>query len=129
MKVGHNVKYDLNVLARYGIRMAPVNDTMIESFCLDAGRSLDGIGGGHGMDELSVRHLGHKPLAFKDLCGTGRKAIPFGEVLLPKATCYAAEDADVTWRLHALLKPRRSEERRVGKEWVSTCRARGWPYH
>ena len=110
LKVGQNVKYDLNVLARYGIRMAPVDDTMIESFCLDAGRSLDGIGGGHGMDELSERHLGHKPLAFKDVCGTGRKAIPFGEVLLPKATCYAAEDADVTWRLHALLRPRLSQE-------------------
>ncbi|GGC08451.1 DNA polymerase I [Novosphingobium endophyticum] len=110
LKVGQNIKYDLNVLARYGIELAPVDDTMIESFCLDAGRSIDGIGGGHGMDELSQRHLDHKPMAFKDVCGTGKKAIPFGEVLLPKATCYAAEDADVTWRLHALLDPRLSEE-------------------
>ena len=110
LKVGQNVKYDLNVLARHGIAMAPVDDTMIESFCLDAGRSLDGIGGGHGMDELSERHLGHKPMAFKDVCGAGKKAIPFGEVLLREATSYAAEDADVTWRLHALLKPRLSEE-------------------
>ncbi|AIT80527.1 DNA polymerase I [Novosphingobium pentaromativorans] len=110
LKVGQNIKYDLNVLARYGIAVAPVDDTMIESFCLDAGRSIDGIGGGHGMDELSERHLGHKPMAFKDLCGTGKKAIPFGEVPLDKATHYAAEDADVTWRLHAVLKPRLSEE-------------------
>lgn len=110
LKVGQNVKYDLNVLARHGIDMAPVDDTMIESFCLDAGRSLDGIGGGHGMDELSERHLGHKPMPFKDVCGAGKKAIPFGEVALAKATCYAAEDVDVTWRLHAVLKPRLSHE-------------------
>ncbi|SFF79251.1 DNA polymerase I [Novosphingobium sp. CF614] len=110
LKVGQNIKYDLNVLARHGIEVAPVDDTMIESFCLDAGRSIDGIGGGHGMDELSERHLGHTPIAFKEVCGTGKKAIPFGEVPLAKATRYAAEDADVTWRLHALLKPRLSEE-------------------
>ena len=110
LKVGQNIKYDLNVLARYGIAVSPIDDTMIESFCLDAGRGTDGIGGGHGMDELSERHLGHKPMAFKDVCGTGKKAIPFGEVPLDKATHYAAEDADVTWRLHSLLKPRLSEE-------------------
>ncbi|MCT2399096.1 DNA polymerase I [Novosphingobium mangrovi (ex Huang et al. 2023)] len=110
LKVGQNIKYDLNVLARYGIEVAPVDDTMIESFCLDAGRQADGIGGGHGMDELSERHLGHKPMAFKDVCGTGKKAIPFGEVPLDKATHYAAEDADVTWRLHTLLKPRLADE-------------------
>jgi DNA polymerase-1 len=110
LKVGQNIKYDINVLARYGIEVAPVDDTMIESFCLDAGRSIEGIGGGHGMDELCVRHLDHKPMAFKDVCGTGKKAIPFGEVPLDKATHYAAEDADVTWRLHALLKPRLADE-------------------
>ena len=110
LKVGQNIKYDLNVLARHGIMVSPVDDTMIESFCLDAGRSIDGIGGGHGMDELSERHLGHKTMQFKDLCGTGKKAIPFGEVPLDKATAYAAEDADVTWRLHALLRPRLAEE-------------------
>ncbi|WP_226632167.1 DNA polymerase I [Novosphingobium profundi] len=110
LKIGQNIKYDINVLARYGIMVAPIDDTMIESFCLDAGRGTDGVGGGHGMDELSQRHLGHKPMAFKDVCGTGKKAIPFGEVPLDKATHYAAEDADVTWRLHSLLKPRLSEE-------------------
>lgn len=110
LKVGQNIKYDLNVLARYGIRVSPFDDTMIISFDLDAGRSQEGIGGGHGMDELSQRHLGHTPLAFKDVCGTGKKAIPFGEVSLDRATEYAAEDADVTLRLHQHLKPRLSVE-------------------
>lgn len=111
LKVGQNIKYDLNILARCaGIAVAPIDDTMIISFALDAGRSLDGIGGGHGMDELSQRHLGHATLTFKDICGSGRKAIPFGEVPLEKATHYAAEDADVTWRLHRLLKPRLAQE-------------------
>ncbi|MGZ3247520.1 MAG: DNA polymerase I [Croceibacterium sp.] len=106
LKIGQNIKYDINILARNGIHIAPVDDTMIISFALDAGRSLDGIGGGHGMDELSQRHLGHTTLTFKDICGSGKKQIPFGEVPLARATEYAAEDADVTWRLHALLKPR-----------------------
>lgn len=110
LKVGQNIKYDLNVLARHGIQVAPIDDTMIASFCLDAGRQEEGIGGGHGMDELATRHLGHTTLTFKEICGTGKKAIPFGEVPLDRATRYAAEDADVTWRLHALLKPRLSEE-------------------
>ena len=110
LKIGQNIKYDINVLARQGIAVAPVDDTMILSFTLDAGRSHDGIGGGHGMDELSERHLGHTPLAFKDVCGTGKKQIPFGEVPLDKATEYAAEDAEVTWRLHQHLKPRLSVE-------------------
>ena len=110
LKVFHNGKYDMNVLARHGIAVAPVDDTMIISFALDAGRALEGIGGGHGMDELCERHLGHAAIAFKDLCGTGKKAISFAEVPLDRATEYAAEDAEVTWRLHALLKPRLAQE-------------------
>ena len=110
LKIGQNAKYDLNVLARYGIVVAPLDDTMVMSFDLDAGRGEDGIGGGHGMDELAARHLGHTTLAFKDVCGTGKKAIPFGEVPLDRATEYAGEDADVTWRLHALLRSRLSSE-------------------
>ncbi|MBA4164659.1 MAG: DNA polymerase I [Erythrobacter sp.] len=111
LKIGQNIKYDINVLARHGILVAPVDDTMVISFALDAGRSEMGIGGGHGMDELSERHLGHTPLAFKDVCGTGRKQISFAEVPLDRATEYAAEDADVTWRLHQHLKPRLATER------------------
>jgi DNA polymerase-1 len=110
LKVGQNAKYDINVLARHGIAVGPIDDTMVLSFDLDAGRSVDGIGGGHGMDELAMRHLTHTNLAFKDLCGTGKKAIPFGEVPLDRATEYAAEDAEVTWRLHRLLKPRLASE-------------------
>ncbi len=110
LKVAQNAKYDLNVLSRYGVDVAPIDDTMVISFCLDAGRGQDGIGGGHGMDELAERHLGHTCIAFKDVCGTGKKAISFAEVPLDKATEYAAEDADVTWRLHKLLKPRLSDE-------------------
>ncbi len=110
LKIGQNIKYDLNVLARYDVEVTPVDDTMIISFALDAGRGESGIGGGHGMDELSSRHLGHTPISFKDVCGTGKKQIPFGEVALDRATEYAAEDADVTWRLHAHMKPRLAVE-------------------
>ena len=110
LKVGQNIKYDLNVMARYGVEVSPIDDTMVISFDLDAGRGEDGIGGGHGMDELALRHLGHTCIAFKDVCGTGKKAISFAEVQLDKATQYAAEDADVTWRLHRVLKPRLADE-------------------
>jgi DNA polymerase-1 len=110
LKIFQNGKYDLNVLARQGIMVAPIDDTMVISFDLDAGRGEDGMGGGHGMDELSQRHLGHTPIPFKDLCGTGKKAISFAEVPLDRATAYAAEDADITWQLHAHLKPRLAVE-------------------
>ena len=110
LKVFQNGKYDLNVFARADINVAPIEDTMVISFALDAGRGEEGMGGGHGMDELSERHLGHTPIAFKDVCGTGKKAISFAEVPLDDATRYAAEDADVTLRLYRLLKPRLSEE-------------------
>ncbi len=114
LKVFQNGKYDCNVLARAGIMVAPLEDTMVISFALDAGRAENGMGasgiGGHGMDELSERHLGHTPLAFKDICGTGKKAIGFGAVPLDRATAYAAEDADVTLRLYRVLKPRLAEE-------------------
>jgi len=109
-KIFQNGKYDLNVLARHGAPVSPIEDTMIVSFALDAGRSQDGIGGGHGMDELCQRHLAHTAIAYKDVCGTGKKAIPFGEVPLDRATEYAAEDADITWRLYTLLKPRLAME-------------------
>ena len=110
LKVGQNAKYDLNVLAQHGITVSPIDDTMVMSFALDAGRGEEGIGGGHGMDELAQRHLGHSCIAFKEVCGTGKSAISFAEVQLPRATEYAAEDADVTWRLHALFAPRLSAE-------------------
>ncbi len=105
LKVGQNFKYDINVFERYGICPHPVDDTMLLSACLEAGKH------GHGMDELSELHFGHKPIAFKDVAGTGKKQISFAEVALPEATKYAAEDADVTLRLWHVLKPRLSAEK------------------
>ncbi|WP_408887616.1 DNA polymerase I [Roseomonas haemaphysalidis] len=107
LKILHNAKYDLEVLGRpqaeganSGIDVSPVDDTMLISYSMDAGRH------GHGMDELSLRHLGHSPMTYDQVTGTGRARIPFAQVELEKATAYAAEDADVTLRLWRLLKPR-----------------------
>jgi len=99
LKIGQNFKYDLAVFARYGATPAPYDDTMLISYVQEAGLH------GHGMDELSQMHLGHKPLAFKDVCGTGKKQKSFAEIDLATATAYAAEDADVTLRLWEILKP------------------------
>ena len=106
LKIGHNAKYDIVILGRHGIALGPVDDSMILSFAMDAGRMETGIGGGHGLDELAERHLGHTTLTWKDVCGTGKKAIGFAECSLDRATEYAAEDAEVTWRLHRLLRHR-----------------------
>ena len=107
LKVGQNIKYDYIILANEGIRLNPIDDTMLLSYALDAGLH------GHGMDALSELFLGHKPIAFKDITGTGKKQITFDLVPIDKATEYAAEDADITWRLHHVLKPRLSQDRRT----------------
>ncbi len=104
LKVGQNIKYDITVFRRNGIDVAPIDDTMLVSFVLDAGR------GGHGMDELSLKHLEHQPIPFKEVAGTGKSQVTFDKVALDKATQYAAEDADVTLRLWRRLKPRLSLE-------------------
>jgi DNA polymerase-1 len=104
LKVGQNVKYDMAVLARYGVEVAPVDDTMLLSYVLEGGLH------GHGMDELSQIHLGHTPIPFKAVAGAGKAQISFAEVELPAATAYAAEDADVTLRLHHVLRPRVTAE-------------------
>ena len=109
LKIGQNLKYDMNVLARHGIAIAPIDDTMVMSFDLDAGRGLGGSGG-HGMDALAKTHLDHDCITYKSLTGTGKKAIGFAQVPLADATRYAAEDADVTLRLWHVLKPRLSHE-------------------
>ena len=101
LKVAQNLKYDLVVMNRYGIDVVSYDDTMLISYVLDAGQN-----GGHGMDALSERWLGHKPIAYKDVAGTGKNAITFDMVDLEKATAYAGEDADVTLRLWQVLKPR-----------------------
>ncbi|MFS8037234.1 DNA polymerase I [Xanthobacter sp. AM11] len=107
LKVGHNVKYDALVLARHGITVAPIDCTMCMSYALDAGRN------GHGMDELSVLHLGHQPIPFVEVAGKGKAQITFDKVALEPATAYAAEDADVTLRLWRVLKPRLPAEGRT----------------
>ena len=100
LKVGQNMKYDLTVLSRNGIDIAPVDDTMLLSFALNAGIH------NHGMDELSERYFQHTPIPFKEVCGSGKSQITFDRVPLDKATQYAAEDADVTLRLWHAFKPR-----------------------
>ena len=105
LKVGHNIKYDMNVLARYGIDISPIDDTMVMSFDLDAGRH------NHGMDELALQHFGHTCISFKDVCGSGKNQLTFNQVALKVATRYAAEDADVTLRFWHWLKPRLSAEK------------------
>ena len=104
LKIGQNLKYDMMVLRRYGIETAPVDDTMLLSYVLDAGI------GTHGMDELSQRHFGHKPIAFKEVAGSGKSQVTFDCVSIEKATHYAGEDADITLRLWHVLKPRLSAE-------------------
>ncbi|MGR3783605.1 MAG: DNA polymerase I, partial [Albimonas sp.] len=104
LKIGQNLKYDLKVLARHGVPVAPIDDTMLISYALDAGLH------GHGMDTLSDKHLDHRPIPIKDLIGTGKAAISFDRVEIEKAAPYAAEDADVTLRLHRILKPRLARE-------------------
>jgi len=104
LKVGQNIKYDLAVMARRGVRVAPYDDTMLISYVLEGGLH------GHGMDELARLHLGHDPIPFKAVCGTGKAQKSFKHVELKPATAYAAEDADVTLRLWRILKPRLAEQ-------------------
>ena len=105
LKIGQNLKYDCLVLGRHGIEVAPFDDTMLLSYVLDGGRH------GHGMDELASLHLGHDTIKFSEVAGIGRSKVTFDQVPLDKACAYAAEDADVTLRLHGVLKPRLVAER------------------
>jgi DNA polymerase-1 len=105
LKIGQNLKYDLKVLKRHGVAVAPIDDTMLMSYALDSGLNS------HGMDVLSERHLGHRALPIKELIGSGRSAITFDKVDLAKAATYAAEDADITLRLWHKLRPRLAAER------------------
>jgi DNA polymerase-1 len=99
LKVLQNAKYDVKVLARYGIDVAPIDDTMLMSYAMNAGLH------GHGMDALAERYLGHHPIPIKDLIGSGKSQITFDRVEIEKAAPYAAEDADVTLRLWHLFRP------------------------
>ncbi len=105
LKIGQNMKYDAKILRRYGVTVAPYDDTMLISYALNAGLH------NHGMDALSERYLGHTPIPIKELIGSGKSQITFDRVAIDKAAKYAAEDADVTLRLWQLLKPRLHRER------------------
>ncbi|PQA87914.1 DNA polymerase I [Hyphococcus luteus] len=104
LKIGQNLKYDVLVLLRYGVNIAPFDDTMLMSYALDCGK------GGHGMDELAKRHLDYDTIKFSDLAGTGKKAKTFDQIAIKEAATYAAEDADITFRLWEILKPRLAAE-------------------
>ena len=103
-KTGQNIKIDYIILKRKNIFINPIEDTMLASYTLDAGLNR------HNLDTLSEIHLGHKTISFKDLVGSGKKKLLFSDVDLKKATQYAAEDADVTFRLFDLFKNRLDKE-------------------
>jgi DNA polymerase-1 len=120
LKVGHNLKYDWVIFNKAGIGVAPMDDTMLISFDLDAGKSF-----GHSLGELAKAHFDHECIPFKQVCGSGQKQITFDKVPLGPATEYAAEDADIALRLWLRLKPRLAQENvarvyeRVDKPLVS----------
>ncbi len=99
LKVFQNAKYDCKMFTRYGVNVAPIDDTMLMSYAMHAGEH------NHGMDALSERYLGHQPISIKTLLGKGKSAITFDKVPVEDAVKYAAEDADVTLRLWQLFKP------------------------
>ncbi|MBI1327542.1 MAG: DNA polymerase I [Alphaproteobacteria bacterium] len=107
LKIGHNMKFDMQVLALAGLPITGFDDTMLLSYV------LEGTGQGNGLDDLAKNLLGHDMIAFKDVVGTGKKQISFAEVDIKNALSYAAEDTDATMRIHQLLKPRLAQEKMV----------------
>jgi len=104
-KIGQNLKYDISVLANYNIDVQGVAfDTMLESYVLDS------VASRHDMDSLSQRHLGHTPVPFSEVAGKGKAQLTFDQVEIEKGGHYAAEDADVTLRLHHALMPRLTQQ-------------------
>src|SRR5690606_13314870 len=99
LKIGQNIKYDLGIFARYGITLAPIDDTMLMSYALDGARN-------NGMDALAERWLSHTCIKFTDIAGTGKSQLGFHQLSIETAATYAAEDADITLRLWHILKPR-----------------------
>ncbi|NMD06790.1 MAG: DNA polymerase I, partial [Phyllobacteriaceae bacterium] len=107
LKIGQNLKYDMLLLKQLGLGVSPIDDTMLMSYAFESGDV------GHGMDELSERHLGHKPISFKDVAGSGKGQVTFDRVAIDRATHYAAEDADITLRLWMLFKHKLLAARKV----------------
>ena len=106
-KIGQNIKFDFIVLFKHGINISSMEDTMLMSYTLDTGKNR------HNMDTLSEIHLNHKTISFKDLVGTGKKEINFSEVDIEKAKDYAAEDADITFRLYKKFYKSLKDEKMV----------------
>ena len=106
-KIGQNIKFDFIVFYKCGITLSSMEDTMLMSYVLDAGKNR------HNMDTLSEIHLNHKTIAFKDLVGSGKKEINFREVEIEKAKDYAAEDADITFRLYKKFFKNLKEEKMI----------------
>ena len=104
-KIGQNIKFDFIVLFKQGINMNSMEDTMLMSYVLDAGKNR------HNMDTLSEIHLQHKTISFKEIVGTGKKEINFSDVELDKAMEYAAEDADITYRLYKIFSKNLKSEK------------------
>ena len=100
MKVGHNIKYDKIVLSNIGINLSPVDDTMLLSYVLDAGKFR------HNLDDLAKIYLDHETIKYKDVVGVGKKEKTFDEVVINDAYIYAAEDSDITFQLYKILKKR-----------------------
>jgi len=105
LKIGQNMKYDFKIFRRYGIGVAPIEDTMLLSYALHGGLH------NHGMDALSQKYIGHTPISIKSLLGTGKSAITFDRVPLDDAVKYAAEDADITLRLWKMFRPKLHQSR------------------
>jgi DNA polymerase-1 len=108
LKVGHNMKYDWQMFAKNGIRIHPCDDTMLLSYV------LDGSAHSHSMDNLSAMHLGHETVKYEEVAGKGKNQVTFDRVPIEKALDYAAEDAEITLRLHKALKPRLAREKMAG---------------
>ena len=104
-KIGQNIKFDYLVLKQNNIHISPIEDTMLISYTLDAGTNR------HNLDTLSEIHLNHKTISYKELVGTGKKQLNFSDIDIDKATEYAAEDADITYRLYVQLKERLDQEK------------------
>ena len=107
LKIGHNIKYDAQVLANYDIPIRAYDDTMLLSYVLECGLHA------HNLDELSMLHFDHTNIKFKDIAGSGKSQVTFDEISLDEALNYAAEDADMTWRLFERLKPQLVDQRMV----------------
>ena len=104
LKIGQNMKYDWQMFAKHGVFISPCDDTMLLSY------TVDGTSHSNGMDDLSEQFLGHKPIAYEEVAGKGKNQVTFDRVPMDKALNYAAEDADVTRRLHHVFKPRLARE-------------------